>query len=876
MRQLIFALAVACTSKSAPHDVALKQRQQQQPRLLAYEPDGLGLRMPRVFTPKHYSATLSIDPAKPTFRGELTIAGDLERDSNAIWLHARDLNITQWSVSSHAGSAPQTMRYHGDRIELRGGFRAGPTTIKLSYEGKIDPNAIHGVFRQDYKNTPYVYSLFGPIHARRAFPCIDEPDRKTPWQLTIEAPAGNIAVSNTEAIETKLLPDGSTRTKFAETKPLPSYLIALGVGPFEIVDAGTTRGGVPLRIVTPRGTQTMTKRMASALPRLVDFLAEFFSVPYPYSKLDLLVMVSGRAAMENAGLISIDSAYIALGDSPSWQRQREAVSVLGHEIAHQWLGDLVTPSWWDDTWLNEAFATWMENKITTAFDPSWQEADSASYRSYALTADSQASAHQVHQTITSQDQIEVGFDTITYIKGSAVLDMYERFVGIATFRRAVTAYLKEHAHGNATFDDFVRAIEKEAQTPLLSSLKTFLDQPGVPVLSGRIKCDGKPRIAITQRRYLKPGAATATKTVPWQVPMCVVYEQAGKRAQTCGMLDGDELALPSCPAWAMLNANGIGYYYVALDNAGAIALRDRAWPYLTAVERRAVFNDVRAQVVQSKLPVSLLVSFVPKLMAAGDRFSVELALHATAQLSAAVTPDLAPKLAAWTRKQFSALAKQRGFLPSKREDLDTEATRDLLVRAVANADDPQIAKQAVHLAERYHELPDSVRDLALPIAARVDPKIAEQLRADALVEADHGKKLALLNALAQIEDPKRADATLAIILDPKLAPLDLIYGFIVASKRPAAARQLDRWLRANIAAVLARFPTSDSLGVYVSYGIWTCDAAERDAAVHFLQRYFSNIGGGQVMRERIEEIDQCIAQRAMIVPSIRQWLRTAR
>ncbi|HEY5920577.1 MAG TPA: M1 family aminopeptidase [Kofleriaceae bacterium] len=877
MRWVILSVVVACTSKSAPRDVAVTQRPQEQPSLVGYEPDGRGLRMPRVFMPTRYTATLWIDPAKPTFRGELTIVGDLERDSNAIWLHARDLEITKWSVSSYAGSAPQTLQNHGDRIELRGGFRGGPTTIQLAYEGKVDAKGIYGVFRQEHLDTAYVHSQFEPLHARRAFPCIDEPDRKTPWQLTIESPAGNIAVSNTEAIETKPLPDGSTRTTFAETKPLPSYLVAFGVGPFDIVDLGKSKAGVPLRIVTPRGTHPQTKVMADALPKLVDFFVEFFGVPYPYSKLDMVVLMSGGRAMENAGLISVDGLNMALGDSPSWQRLRDAVTLVSHEIAHQWLGDLVTPTWWDDTWLKEAFATWIENKATTAFEPSWQEADSASYRRYAFWADVQASAHSVRQPITSQNQIEGAYDIITYVKGSAVLDMYEHYVGPETFRRGLTAYLNAHAHGNATFDDFVKAIEKQTQKPLASSMKTFLEQPGLPVLSGRITCDGKPRIAITQRRYLKPGAAPATTTVPWQVPMCIVFEQAGKRAETCAMLDGNELALPSCPGWAMLNANSAGYYYVALDKAGAIALRDRAWPHLTAAERRAVFEDVRAQVSQGKLPVSLLVSFVPKLVAAGDRFSIELAWSATAALNNAVTPDLAPKLAAWTRKQFGPLAKQRGFLPSKGEGFDAEATRGMLVRIAANADDPKIVKQAIDLAKRYRELPESARDLVLPIAARVDQTVADRVRADMLVEADQAAKVALLSALAQIEDPKRAEATFPVIFDPKLTPRDLFNGFIFAPQRPASRRQLDRWMRANIAAILARLPTGDSLAGYLTYGIWTCEAAERDAAVQFLQTHFSNVAGGpKLMRERIEQIDQCIAERAVILPSIREWLRTAR
>jgi alanyl aminopeptidase len=852
-----------------------------------FDPPAPAFRLPRHFTPQRYAARLGIDPAKPIFTGVIEITGTLDRPSAVIWLNARDLTIR----SARVNGAVVATSVQDNLLALRGKFARGPVKIVISYAGSIATTGVRGIFKNEYAGAPYVYTYFEPLNARQVFPCIDEIDRKTPWQLTIDVPKGLSAVSNTP-----VRVEGETRFVFDETQKLPPYLVAFGVGPYEFVDAGRAqKSKAPLRIVTPRGTSARAAAAAQLLPRIIDYLEGFFEIPLPYPKLDVLVapdMASG--AMEHAGLITADSVHVLMDAQSSIDKLRGVALVIGHEASHQWLGDYVTPSWFEDTWLKEGFAPWMEHKVSLAIEPGWHDEHMrVTRRNAAFDADVLATARKIRQPIVSSSDIEAAFDAVTYTKGAAIIGVFERYVGEETFRKGLVAYLEAHAHGNASFADFVAAIEKASGKSLAPAISTFVDQPGVPELAVKLDCSGAPKLAITQRRYLLPGSAQATPTVPWKLPACFAFEQGGKRVDHCTLVDGATIAWPAqkCPAWVMTNAGGVGYYYTALAVADAVVLRDRAWPLLEPGERRAVFEDVRAQVQQGKLPVALLMSFVPKLRAMGDRFSMGDALgdrwageldgggHGVpVGLETAIPEELATRHTTWVRTQYGPVARRAGFEAKTQRTLDDEVTRRTLLRTVAWAGDREITKAAVGLARNYKKIAQSTRELAMPIAANADPAFAAQLQRDVLGEQDRTMRLAQLHALAAIEDPKRAMAAYQLALDPKLPPEDVLYGILTTRQSRAASQVMFGWMRANVDKLVARFPTGDgSFAKYLLWGMWTCEAKDRDATVKVMRDVFGKIPNATtLLAQRIEAIDQCIAQRALVEPSMREWLRSAR
>ena len=309
-----------------------------------------------------------------------------------------------------------------------------------------------GLFRKKDGDDWYVFSQFEPTEARRAFPCFDEPAYKVPWQLTIHAPKGNSVVSNTPIVSEADGEDGFRDVRFAETKPLPSYLVALGVGPFDFVDAGKAcKNKVSLRIVTMRGKSSRAQYASEATAPLLNLLEEYFGIPYPYEKLDLMSVPQGAlfGAMENAGLITFVEQYILATpqeDTPSFKRNYAWIAT--HEMSHMWVGDLVTMAWWDDTWLNESFATWMEDKILQRWKPEWQrDVAHVERRNSSADQDVLVSARRIRQPIESKDDITNAFDDISYGKGSAILTMFESWIGEKKFQGRKVKKINRAAKG---------------------------------------------------------------------------------------------------------------------------------------------------------------------------------------------------------------------------------------------------------------------------------------------------------------------------------------------------------------------------------------------------------------------------------------------
>src|SRR5580704_9966133 len=248
----------------------------------AFDPPAPTLRLPRHFMPIRYNARLAVDPAKPTFDGEIAIDGILDRPSAVIWLHATQLEIASATASNGTATVALVARPHGELLELRAAqpLAAHTWTLHLAYRGTIVQNGYQGAFVSKQGEDRYVTTQFESTAARMVFPCFDEPDFKVPWQLTIDAPSDQRVVSNTPIASTTPLDAGHQRVSFKPTRPLPSYLIAFGVGPYEVIDAGTAKSGLPLHVLAPRGKAKDAAYLVGALPRIVDILEAWFAIPY--------------------------------------------------------------------------------------------------------------------------------------------------------------------------------------------------------------------------------------------------------------------------------------------------------------------------------------------------------------------------------------------------------------------------------------------------------------------------------------------------------------------------------------------------------------------------------------------------------------------
>ncbi len=844
------------------------------------------LRLPKTFVPTRYDAKLTIDPAKSAIDGSIAIVGKISEPSPVIWLHGTKLTIKSAVARGPSEVALEIIAHDKDELlEVRPDtpLAPGDWTLAFEYSAPLDTNNTAGAFKQVVSGNAYVYSQLEATYARRVFPCVDEPDNKVPWKLTLDVPKALVAVSNTPGTETVI--GEIKRVEFAQTKPLPSYLVAFGVGPFDIVDAGKTKNGTPVRIVTLAKRGAEAAWAAKTTVPLVEALEEWFGIPYPYEKLDMLSipLTVGFGAMENAGLITFTETLILHEAKASKDRLHDWVLVAAHEIAHQWFGNLVTMVYWDDIWLNEGFANWMETKVTGKIDPSYRdELGELDERNGALGADALVSARRIRQPIETPDDIANVFDGITYNKGAAVLNMFERYVGVETFQKGVREYLKSRAFGNATSKDFVAAIAKAAgNTEVELAFSTFLDRPGAPEITLEVACEGKTaQFRVNQKRYLPLGAPKPAPQGPWSIPMCFAYDAQGKRAEVCKLVVAEnqniEVPVSACPRWVMPNVDGRSYYRVAYSMKQITALRDEAWDKLSWSERRAVFFDVDAGISDGKVPLQLALSFIPKLLTGNDRFTLGAALDLANGVEWLVPDELRGKYEYWLRSTFSAAATAAGFEPKDSDTLDIETTRKGLIGAVAwTARDPALVAQAQQLASRYRELPQAMRGLVLTIAVDARPELFEQVRKQLYTEPERSRRGELLGALGSARDPALHAKALELTLDTKLDIRETQQLF--GSGTTEANRDAGRAFFAKHSdKILARIPPDGTAG-QVSGFAWlftgSCKADKRDEITAYVKKTFEALpGGARTVKQALESMDTCIAKRKVVDGEVRAWL----
>ena len=549
-------------------------------------------RLPQWAVPESYDLSIKSNPDQPGYSGTVTIAVDLKQASNHLWLHGKDLKVSSVTIIDAAGRK-HTGKYDGAVTKDAGqagvarvdfGSRLQPQKIELKFEFTAPYNqTLQGYYKVVFAGNAYAMTQMEPISARLAFPCFDEPGFKAPLTLSLTIPDADKAVSNAAEAGDKPAGKGWKTITFEKTKPLPTYLYAWAVGPWDIVNGPSIPPNqwrskpVPVRGIATKGNGEKLKRALEMAPAIIEHEEAYYGFGYPFGKLDLAALPDFSAgAMENAGLITYRDFLLQLEPNASPSQVRSVFNVEAHEMAHQWTGDTVTLEWWNDIWLNEAFATWMQQKVEGEIHPDWHaHLDRIEGGQGAMQMDSLASARMIRQPITGNGDIETAFDGITYQKGAAVIGMFENFVGPQVFQKGMRAYIKAHAFGNATADDLVGAIATAAGKgeTFKNAFKSFLNQNGVPLVSTKLDCNGEGGavLDLAQSRYL-PLGSTGDANRTWGIPVCVRFPNGVQ----CQMLDQKSADMKvnggQCPAWYMPNANGDGYYRYEMAKADRAAL----------------------------------------------------------------------------------------------------------------------------------------------------------------------------------------------------------------------------------------------------------------------------------------------------------------
>ena len=543
--------------------------------------------------PRAYAIELTIDPNSDHFSGKARIDIELFKPQQVIWLNATGLEISSaWIEDGKRRQQARVTPIGGDfaALEVASRIASRTATVTLQYRAPLPDRAGIGPYRLKFDGDWYVFTTFTPDGARSAFPCFDQPRFKTPWDFTIHAPRGLKAFANTKAVKQTDEPDGMRRVEFARTVPLPSEIVAFAVGPFDVLDAPSAgRAQIPVRIITPRGHADEGQDAALSSQDIMARLEAYTGIAYPYDKLDHVALPQAPfGAIENPGLITYRMRSLLLPPGKSTAAQQRSVrAVESHEMAHQWFGDFVTQTSWDDVWLSEGFATWLSAKVMDEELPAARRRLAAVMaRERIMAADEGPNARPVRSPINSRADFKTVYNQFVYQKGAAILAMLENWIGPEAFRRGLRLYLRDHHFANATTGELAADLRIASNTDPADVMRDFLDQTGFPEIRAETHCEPgtQPRIIFEQTN----GKAR------WKAPVCWKTDSASN----CAVVETRrQIELPagaSCPAWVYANANGAGYYRTFLDAQQISALADGALARLNAAERLTLAHDLAA------------------------------------------------------------------------------------------------------------------------------------------------------------------------------------------------------------------------------------------------------------------------------------------
>jgi aminopeptidase N len=834
--------------------------------------------LPDLVRPTAYRLDFVVNPDAADFRGHTEIDAQLARATHEIFLHGKDLRVSR-AVATAAGVQVVARYAQVDdsgvvRLELASELPAGPVTLRFDYRADFRTGA-EGLYRAKVAGNWYVWSQGEPLDARRAFPGFDEPGFKTPFTVTVTAPRAMRAFTNTP--ETGLSSLGRmTVHRYAPTQPLPTYLVALGVGPFDVVEASIPPNAVrkqalPLRVIATKGQGERMQFALAEAPKLLGLLEDYLRIPYPFEKLDLLASPILGGAMENAALIGFDDSILLLDANAPQDQLRSFGEVVAHELAHQWFGDLVTPSWWVDIWLNESFAEWLGKKIGDRWRPDLGIATTLLTDAfYAMEMDALGGGRPMRQTITENRDVVSVFDSITYQKGAQVLSMVESYLGEEKFAQGIQLHLDRYQHGNASADDFFRSLSEAAADPkIIAAMRSFIDQTGVPLVTVTRAGQG---LSLTQQRYRPLGIGPGTAQT-WKIPLCVA---AGGR-RDCTLLENASGMLTASGAATggtalMPNAAGAGYYRFRLDAGAWDALIETA-PMLPAREALALADSVWADFAAGGsfarvLRTARLLGTNPDRLA-----SLELAGRLQQLANTLLTPEQLPQyrrlmLSIYGPRLAAAGIELRAGAHAA-EQASAQALRQSLLPVVAlEGGDPELRARLATAAEAFlagdtQAIDPAFRGTALRVAVqdRGVPFI-DRLGAALAISGDPLFRAQAAASIGAADTPALARAALRVALAPGLQSYDIIEIVGGLARQPGARDTVASFVNANFKRVMKAYP-GFARPTIVSIFEYGCAAEDVAKVRGYIEPKLAELGGGALELQRTtQRIELCVALKA--------------
>ena len=841
-------------------------------------------RLPTSVIPSHYKLFLDPDIAGQKFTGEETITVQVQQATNEIVLNSLGLEISLAEATVASTVLPAQISYDQPNEMVRLAFPKplpkGAIALHLKFSGKLTAG-LRGLYLSKSARRQYAVTQFEGTYARMMFPGFDEPAFKATFNLSVIADKGDTAISNGRILKDEPLP-GSTRHKitFSTSPRMSTYLVALAIGDWQCLER--TVDGTPIRVCAEPDKKQYGQFALEAAAQSVHFYNQWYGIKYPFQKLDMLAIPDYEwGGMENtASIFYRDTALLMDEKTASVFSKRGHATVVAHEIAHQWFGDLVTAAWWDDIWLNEGFATWMERKPIRAWHPEWHlEDDEAATSQRIIGLDSLSAARAIHGDPRTSAEIKEMFDGITYEKGGAVLGMLESYVGPEVFRSGVNAYLKAHANGNATSADFWQAVAKVSGKPVDRIMPTFVMQPGVPLVTvdGRCHTDYTP-LELSQQRFLLSAKDDVKHGQIWSIPVCTKTAQNWGAACYLVNKQTENVVVNACPDWTFTNRDAKGYYRVFyrdlknLSDVGANAEKG-----LTVPERIAFVEDLWAMTRAGKEPVGIFLNVARELRPERNRLVVEfLAGHMDTIGRSLVPEENKKQYRELVAQQFASLAKEVGWNAKASDSDEEKALRASLLGILGSAGDPDAVAAAQKIAQSYIKDPDSVEGTivgpALAVAAENgDAALYDQFAQAMATARTTDDYYHFLFALTSFRQPELAQRTLALVDQGKIRQQDYVRLFpALLAESPAREIAWD-YLKAHWDSLAEKVTTFGGNGAVSALGGF-CSLEKRDEIKQFFKDHRAP-GAERALQQSLERITTCVDFKQLQSDNMQKFLQ---
>jgi aminopeptidase N len=852
----------------------------------AGSPVVVGQRLPLLGVPEHYQLRVVPDLRQETFAGEVAITIRILQPTSRLVLNAAELTITSASLTATGRTVPvgATLDPTTETLSLAlpEVVQPGLVELHIAYTGVLN-RQLRGFYVSEANGRKYAVTQLEATDARRMFPSFDEPAFKATFEVTAVIDTADTAISNGPVVATEAGPTPGKQTiHFATTPKMSTYLVALAVGNF-VCQKGTA-GATPLRICATPGNTKLVQFALRATSGVLDYYNTYFALDYPFAKLDQVAIPDFAAgAMENTAAIFYRES-ILLVDSPdaTLTAKKRAASVVAHEIAHHWFGDLVTMRWWDDIWLNEGFATWMEVKALEAWKPEWDvREDELQSVQHALGIDALQSTRPIRAGAETPAQINELFDPIAYEKGAAILRMVESYVGEQTFRGGVNAYIASYAYDNATAEDFWRTLTTVAGKPVDRIMSSFVDRPGVPMITVGAECrGGRTTVSLTQERFGPQSRQGVGEDRQWTIPVCL--RTPNSSGSTCELLSARTATttFDGCVPWVIANAGARGYYRTAYSETGARALASAP---LSAPEAIMLLADEWALLRAGRTDVGRFLTVAGTVASGSD--SAAVAESAGARFDYVheyfTTNETSAAYEDWIRRTLQpALTPPIGTAPSLADTDQPARRRAALLRTLGVAGrDPEVLHNALAMVRGYlagtADLDPTLIDTWVSLAATAgDRQLYQQYLEHSGRAGAPAERYRFLYGLAAFRDPALLRRTVEHALSEQVRTQDrgLLLGAVL--NNPAGREIAWQAIRAHwpsLERALAGFGGTgrvvEALGAF-------CD---RGHAAEVRQFFAANPpkGAERTLTQTLEAIDRCAAVATDEQPHLTEWLSTS-